>query len=447
MFFRTDGKLGQKSGRKYMIKCSRPNKLIYIGMMTAALLCVACGIRTEPESVYRTKSDQDTTGVSGVESESVCEEESNQKQQFSYFINWEGHWNYPASIYHIGEVEIQPYFTPILLVEIPDDRQKEERINRMLLEHYVEVLPGAEEEDWWQLQEIRITYRSERYFCFRYVSNTVLPEGCDYYNLYVTLDLEQEKIIPYPVLEQDEKKNSPRDWGSLYQEIEAYQEKTIEEQNILRGEQIYEVQGITAECQGISFPSVEIVGLEDEGKQRRINGILQEPIRTCIMNGGWEDESMKQALFDKVKIYIAYKSEKWLSIVYSIQVRDFDRNYDGVADLGVTINLQSGERVLLDDLFDMNGLLTWMYACGRYKENDYPLSLLGILMTEEDILDYEAQEGVNHEGKDFLERYAYQWDTFYLYEGKLVITGKMGIFDFEIPLPEIVEYIVVDPWY
>lgn len=162
---------------------------------------------------------------------------------------------------------------------------------------------------------------------------------------------------------------------------------------------------------------------------------------------GWEDESMKQALFDKVKIYIAYKSEKWLSIVYSIQVRDFDRNYDGVADLGVTINLQSGERVLLDDLFDMNGLLTWMYACGRYKENDYPLSLLGILMTEEDILDYEAQEGVNHEGKDFLERYAYQWDTFYLYEGKLVITGKMGIFDFEIPLPEIVEYIVVDPWY
>ena len=32
-------------------------------------------------------------------------------------------------------------------------------------------------------------------------------------------------------------------------------------------------------------------------------------------------------------------------------------------------------------------------------------------------------------------------------EGKLVITGKMGIFDFEIPLPEIVEYIVVDPWY
>ena len=210
-----------------MIKCSRPNKLIYIGMMTAALLCVACGIRTEPESVYRTKSDQDTTGVSGVESESVCEEESNQKQQFSYFINWEGHWNYPASIYHIGEVEIQPYFTPILLVEIPDDRQKEERINRMLLEH-----------------------------------------------LYVTLDLEQEKIIPYPVLEQDEKKYSPRDWGSLYQEIEAYQEKTIEEQNILRGEQIYEVQGITAECQGISFPSVEIVGLEDEGKQRRINGIL-----------------------------------------------------------------------------------------------------------------------------------------------------------------------------
>ncbi len=133
--------------------------------------------------------------------------------------------------------------------------------------------------------------------------------------------------------------------------------------------------------------------------------------------------------------------------MYSIQVKDFDRNYDGVADLGVTINLQSGERVLLDDLFDMNGLLTWMYACGRYKENDHLLPVLGLSVTEKDILTHEAQEGVYHEGKDFLEHYVYQWDTFYLYKGKLVTKGKMGIFDFEIPLPEIYEYLEVDPWY
>ena len=369
------------------------NKLIYaVTAVMAAVLSVSCG-GEEQKDIYRMELNQDVLSDSGTESEQdavddgaavsldVSKAESGgenveTQQQFSYFINWEGHWSYPSSIYQIGEVEYQPYYVPVLLVEIPDDRQKEERINRMLLEHYVEVLPDAEEEEWWRMQEIRITYRSERYFCFRYISNTALPEGCNYNDLYITLDLEQEKIIPYPVVEVGVKKYCPRDWGNLYQEIEAYQEKTIAEQNILRGEQIYEVQGITAECQGISFPSVEIVGLEDEEKQRSINEILQEPIRICIMNEGWKDESKKQMLFDKVKIFIAYKSENWLSIVYSIQVSDFDRNDDGMADLGVTINLQSGERVMLDDLFDMNGLLTWMYACGRYEENDPLLAAL-----------------------------------------------------------------------
>ena len=138
------------------------------------------------ESEYRTKSDQDAVSGSAEESESEYRTESDQDavsgsraepEQFSYFINWEGHFSYPSEIYHIGEVETQPYFVPVLLVEIPDDEQKEERINRMLLEHYVEVLPDAEEE---------------------------------------------EKIIPYSVLEQDEKKYSPRDWEKLYQEMESY---------------------------------------------------------------------------------------------------------------------------------------------------------------------------------------------------------------------------------
>ncbi len=422
---------------------------MYIGIVV--VLFVAYGSVTEPECAY--KAEYDRTASCGItaESQSTYKTEFDQKdvgtERFSYSVKWEGHFSYPSEVYHIGEVELMPYYVPVLLVEIPSDKQKEERINRMLLEYYVEVLPDVEEENWWRMQEIRITYRSERYFGFRYVSHTALPEECDYNDLYITLDLEQERILPYPVLEQNEQKYSPRDWGKLYQEMEAYQEKTIVEQNILRGDQTYEVQGIMAKCEGIVFPSVEIDGMEDEEKQGRINRILQEPLRTFIMNEGWEDESEKQSLFDKVKIYIAYKSEELLSIVYSIQVKDFDRNYDGIADFGVTINLQSGERVMLDDLFDMDGLLTWMYACGRYKENDPLFPALGFLMTEEDILMYEAQKGVYYEGKKFLERYSYQWDTFYLYEGKLVITGKMGIFDFEIPLPEVYEYLKVEPWY
>ena len=445
-----------------MSKCRKANKLVCIGIVV--ILFAACGSAVEPKGAYRAGFEQkgaeiyltakQTGAVLGDVRKKVKAElteiskNAEEAKRLSYSVKWEGHFNYPSSVYHIGDVKMQPYYVPVLLVEIPDDKQKEERINRMLSEHYVEVLPDAGEENWWRMQEIQITYRSERYLCFQYVSHTDLPEGCNYNDLYMTLDLEREELIPYPALEGQKGKYSPHDFGTLYQELEAYQEKTIAEQNLLRGEQSYEVQGITAECEGTFFPSVEIDGLEDKEKQERINGILQEPLRTLIMNEGWEDEGEKQALFDKTKIYIAYKSEEWLSVVYSIKVWNLnEKNYDGVADFGVTINLQSGERVMLDDLLEIDGLMTWMYACGRYKENDPCFPALGFLLTEEEVLTNGAQEGICYEGKEFAERYALQWDTFYLYEGKLVITGKMGLFDFEIPLPEIYGYLKVDPWY
>ena len=441
------------------------NKLIYAGMVAmAAVLSVSCGSGAEQEGAYRTEPDQEAISDSGTESEQdavddgaaesleVSKAESGgenveTQQQFSYFINWEGHWSYPSSIYQIGEVEYQPYFVPVLLVEIPDDRQKEERINRMLLEHYVEVLPDAEEEEWWRMQEIRITYRSERYFCFRYVSNTALPEGCNYNDLYITLDLEQEKIIPYPVLTENVEKYDPCDywgWEPVYQEMEAYQEKTVAEQSALQGEPSYEVQMITAECDGIVFSCVGIDGMSDGEKQERINSILQEPIRTCIMNEGWDSDSEKQKLFDKVKIYIAYQSEEWLSVVYSVTVCRPYKSSDGVADFGVTVDLQSGERVMLGDLFEIDDLMAWIYISGRYAENSASQRELGFLLTEEEVLSHIQGKPLT-EGHFFVKRYADRFNTFYLYEGQLVILQVMGSFD--IPLPEICEYLKVDPWY
>ncbi len=444
-----------------MNKCRKANKLICVGMaVMAAVLSVSCG-GEERKDIYRmelnqdvlsdseTESEQDAAGDSATVLSDASQAESGgegaeTQQQFSYFINWEGHWNYPSIIYHIGEVELQPYFVPVLLVEIPDDRQKEERINRMLLEHYVEVLPDAEEEEWWRMQEIRITYRSERYFCFRYVSNTALPEGCNYNDLYITLDLEQERILPYPATKHEGKKYSPQDWGELYKEMELYQEKTVAEQSALRGEQSYKVQAVTAECDGIVFPCVGIDGMSDGEKQERINSILQEPIRTCIMNEGWDSDSEKQKLFDKVKIYIAYQSEEWLSVVYSVTVDLPYKSSDGVADFGVTVDLQNGERVMLGDLFEIDDLMAWIYISGRYAENSASQRELGFLLTEEEVLSYILGESLTR-GWFFVERYTEQFNTFYLYEGQLVILQVMGSFD--IPLPEICEYLKVDPWY
>lgn len=444
-----------------MNKCRKANKLIYAGMVVmAVVLSISCGCGAEQEGAYRTESDKEAISDSGAESEQedvddgaavsqdVSKSESGRKcmeikQQFSYYIKCEAHWSYPSSTYQIGEVEIQPYVVPVLLVEIPDDRQKEERINRMLLEYYVEVLPDAEEEDWWQMQEIRITYRSERYFCFRYVSNTSLPEGCSYDGLYVTLDLEQERILPYSTVEREGKKYSPQDLGELYKKMELYQKKTVAEQSAMYGEQCYKVQMVTAECDRVGFCCVGIDGLADKAKQERINKILQEPIRTCIMNEGWRNDSERQELFDNVKIYIAYQSEEWLSVVYSVRTWTPDKISDGVADFSVTVDLQSGERVMLGDLFEIDGLLTWLYVSGRYQEDSDSQRELGFLLTEEEILSFHG--GVQYEGRSFVGRYADRFHTFYLYEGQLVILQNWGSFD--IPLPEICEYLKVDPWY
>ncbi len=71
------------------------------------------------------------------------------------------------------------------------------------------------------------------------------------------------------------------------------------------------------------FSCVGIDGLADQEKQKRINGILQEPIKTCIMNEGWKSDIEKQQLLNNVKIYIAYQSEEWLSVVYSVLKQGF----------------------------------------------------------------------------------------------------------------------------
>ena len=98
------------------------------------------------------------------------------------------------------------------------------------------------------------------------------------------------------------------------------------------------------ECDGISFRCVEVEGLEDEERQKQINLALQEPLRALIEDGVWEDRENQQKIFDSTKIYIAYQTKQWLSVVYSMQIPiDPDPRWrDGVRDLGITINIQAG---------------------------------------------------------------------------------------------------------
>ena len=133
-------------------------------------------------------------------------------------------------------------------------------------------------------------------------------------------------------------------------------------------------------------------------------------------------------------------------MVYSIKVTEFGKWDDGIADIGVTVNMQSGERVMLDDLFEMDKLLDWMYVHGMYSE-EYVL-MDGTVLTEKEALEHDGHSGWGRMGGWWSVRcYASDWYSFYLYEGKLMILTTMSFGDCEIPLPEIYEYLKVDPWY
>lgn len=341
----------------------------------------------------------------------------------------------------VNEYNRLDYATPFVLVKMPENKEKECRLNRLLIMEGIERLPAGNEEEWWRNYEIQLDYRSDRYLCWRYISRASLPDEFDWKNLYFALDIENERMIEYP----DSDLFMTKRIGKLYDEMKKKQEKTVEEQDAVQEEGQYELNQSLIECNGTVFPVVKVTGLKDEAKQERINQILQEPLKACIRNEGWEDYESRQKIFNSTQIYISYKSKRWLSVVYSVQVNKNPGKWaDGICDLAVVIDMQTGERVLLDDLVDMGGFKNWMYIWGIIPEDDakQEKSLLGATRTEqENLLEME-------EDSEFaMEDYLMDWTVFYLYEGKLILMESQSFYDFEIPLPEIYEYLKVDPWY
>ena len=365
---------------------------------------------------------------------------------YSYYIDSGIDFKYEADIYDIDLYEMSELdYAPLLLVRIPKDKEKEESVNRMLLMAYVSKLPLNQQ--WMEQAEIKIAYRSERYFCFEYVSHAALPDDHDDTQLVFTLDLEEEKLVDYPEIKTECSRYDKFMNGSLYEEMDQWLEKPVEEQNRLRGECGYEVYGETAECNGISFPCVQIEGLENQKRQEQINQLLKAPLSDLILWDGWEekDEELKVHRFGDAKIYIAYKTEKWLSVVYSIKMEEASKNFgDGIADIGITINMETGERYMLDDFFEVDGLLNWMCANACSGDEKMILDhLWGSIMTEQEITRRRGNQIVSSP----LSAYQNTWRSFYISQGKIEILNGWSSFDIEIPLPEVYEYLKIDPWY
>ena len=252
-------------------------------------------------------------------------------RRYSYYLKIMD-LGYAAFAYHDGEVEFDGYPIHVPVVSIPENEQREERINRIMVDRYLQLLPLTTDEGLHDMMIPKVTYRSDRYLCFRYMPMAYLPENCDHGDLYFTLDLEKERWVEYPAVHREDEGRPPAEYSDLYKTIQGY------------------------------------IGADEN-----------------------------------TEISVTYQSEKWLSFVY---VTDSDGN-PGNKRSGVTIDLESGERVMLDDLFETNRLADWMCVNGIEEWNNGS----------------------------------------YLYEGRLVVMRSWPLTDEEIPLPELYEYLKVDPWY
>ena len=400
---------------------------------------------TENETNIKEESAAEVNEESGIESTNDTEQ---LYEEYSYYVRKKQLYSWASSMFLDIERPEGIEYAPVILVEIPDNSEKEERINEIIVRQCARTLPMDQE--WLYSVEIQITYRSEKYLCYEYVSHTALPEGYDATQLYVTIDIEEERWIEYP----------PGEWwcknglsgmvdGDVKDEKEEYIKKTVEEQSRLKGGTTYELYQAEWECEGITFPCAQIKGMADRAKQDKINQALREPL-TVLAQADWDDEIRYKENLKETDIYVAYKSEQWLSIVYlyvAVETSPGDGEWkyrgDGIVDFGVTVDMRTGERCMLDDLFEKQGLLEWLNSnIGSKWELLWQLQLSRSILPEEKFIEdgYEKGYSAYHVVLDFCQQ-----DTFYLYPGRLVLSNSWD--DLGVPLQDISQYLKVDPWY
>ena len=109
------------------------------------------------------------------------------------------------------------------------------------------------------------------------------------------------------------------------------------------GHQVYESQYTLDN--GYSFPNIQVCGMKDKNLEKKIN----ESLNSCfyILSDAWFGAGKTKA----EKLLIHCQTEKYLSVEYIWDYITADYLY---WHLCVTVDVQSGELICLDDLIDVN---------------------------------------------------------------------------------------------
>ncbi len=166
----------------------------------------------------------------------------------------------------------------------------------------------------------------------------------------------------------------------------------------------------------------QVSGLGNESLENVINQTLKLSITE------WINESCEW--MDKFQIIIKYKTSKYLSLCYTIEWKD-DRGEDYISEytrIGVTVDMQTGERVYLDDLIeDIGGLKKDLEKYDYGNEFSPPINsdeadeiIHNSSISEKKYLNEIYQN--NPDVYRFIKSYIGLKQSFYLTDNKLVIT-------------------------
>ena len=433
-------------------------KVTMCSLLVAVILLIGgCSNGKNQDNLFETESAIETEDTEETETEMSLKAENEETdpvfKEYPYYLDY----NILSVVSHGREISLEnkegmeDIWVPVIY--IPEDREKENRINEKLWNRCIEVLPMDKELV--LRAEIDITYRSERYLCFEYVFHPSLPEGYDDKLFKFTIDMEQEECIDYPEVDKEARyEGKVFSVESIDREANEYLEsleKAAGKQSELWGETGYELCEKKIEFSGITAPCAQIVGLDDEELQEKINIVLQEPFAALSLCGDWEehkDDSLGKKIAE-TQIYVAYKSRQWLSVIYSIEYQEALYGvYNGKIEFGVTVNMQTGERCMLDDFVDINALSEWCSVNLFYYDNEQETrdDLESAVLTETEQITQRIAQQYSDSLDDSLRSFRYSHPSFYISPGRLMIMGKFYN-DVGMPLPEIYQWLKVDPWY
>lgn len=171
----------------------------------------------------------------------------------------------------------------------------------------------------------------------------------------------------------------------------------------------------------------QISGLANENLENMINETLNSSITEWInIDCEWMEES---------QLAIKYKTSKYLSICYTIELIDDKYNLRTYTRIGVTVDMQTGDRVYLNDLIeDTTNLKQRLVSYSYGNEVSPPINseeadkiIHYTSISEKEYLEeiYKTDPLVY----DFMYTYIGVKPSFYLTDNKLVITRDENEFD------------------